>query len=113
MKNSQTGPKPPKTLSREARALWAVYCHEYVFDEHGLVVLGQALESFDRLRQAQELLTAEGIVQTDRFGQKKPHPAVVIERDARASMLRALGQLHIDVEPLHDGPGRPGGSRAN
>lgn len=89
--------------------MWATYCREYEFDDHGLVVLAQALEAFDRMREAQALLTAEGIVVRDRFDQPKPHPATLIERDSRASMLRALAQLHIDIEPLNDKPGRPAG----
>ena len=46
----------------------------------------------------------------DRYGQLKAHPAVNIERDARAAMLAALKAMNLDVEPLRDRPGRPGGS---
>jgi hypothetical protein len=47
----------------------------------------------------------------DRFGQPKVHPAVLIERDARGQMLAALRDLHLDLEPLRDRPGRPAGIR--
>jgi hypothetical protein len=32
-----------------------------------------------------------------------------VERDSRAQWLAALKALNLDLEPLHDKPGRPGG----
>jgi glutathione S-transferase len=45
----------------------------------------------------------------DRFGQPKPHPLLATERDARAQFLAALKALNLDLEPLRDRVGRPGG----
>ncbi len=45
----------------------------------------------------------------DRFVQRKPHPLLAAERDARAQMLAALKALNLDLEPLKD-RGRPPGS---
>src|SRR5215216_6070835 len=82
MKNSV--PKPPPTLSTEARAMWRAVQTEYqIIDRGGIVILGAACESFDRMREAQRLVDTEGMTTLDRFKQKKPHPAVIIERDAR------------------------------
>ncbi len=72
-----------------------------------VVSLEAALESFDRMRESQRLLAAEGLVVRDRWGQAKPHPAAAIERDSRAAWLRGLAALGLDLEPLRDGPGRP------
>jgi P27 family predicted phage terminase small subunit len=102
--------KPPKNLSREAKATWRKIQDEYqITDEAGLLILATACESFDRMRQAQASIEAEGATFPDRFGQPRPHPATVIERDSRAAMLAALKQLNLDLEPLRDGPGRPAG----
>jgi P27 family predicted phage terminase small subunit len=103
-------PKAPKSLSAEAKVWWRKILADYELDHHGLLLLESALQSFDRMRQAQALLDKEGIVLTDRFEQKKPHPATVIERDSKAAMVRTFQALHLDIEPLHDKPGRPLGT---
>src|SRR5687768_5906218 len=93
-------PKPPQ-LSAEGRKLWKDLQQEYgITDSGGLLILSAACEAFDRMRAAQKLIQGEGMTTTDRFGQSKPHPAVVIERDSRGQMLSALKQLNLDVEPL-------------
>ena len=51
-----------------------------------------------------------GIVVPGTGGSVKANPACAVERDARAQFLGALKQLNLDLEPLHDGPGRPAGS---
>jgi P27 family predicted phage terminase small subunit len=103
-------PKPPKGLSSEANRWWASIRKEYdISDPGGLLILASACEAFDRMRQAQRRLRREGLTTTDRFGQRKVHPATVIERDSRAAMLGALKQLHLDLEPLNPQPGRPAG----
>ncbi len=111
MKNSvQKPPKPPKGLSREAKGWWRKLIAEYTIeDEAGFLVLATALEAFCRMRQAQAALDKDGLVVTDRFGQKKSHPLTTVERDSRAQMLAALKALNLDVEPLRNTPGRPGG----
>ncbi len=112
MKNSaEKSPKPPKTLSREAAALWRKLIAEYgITDEGGLLLLGTAMEAFTRMRQVQAALTKDGLIVRDRFGQAKAHPLCTIERDSRAQMLAALKHLNLDLEPINPRIGRPGGS---
>lgn len=111
MKNSAPKkPKAPKSLSREAPRWWRKLIAEYVIeDEAGRLLLMVALESFDRMREAQIALAKDGLVLTDRFGQMKPHPLNTVERDSRAAMMAALRQLNLDIEPLRDRVGRPPG----
>jgi len=98
----------PKTLSKEAKAWWRKIQKEYeISDPGGELLLMTALESFDRMREAQEIIHTEGPVIQDRFKQKKAHPMCSIERDARGQMIQALKSLNLDLEPLSNKPGRP------
>jgi P27 family predicted phage terminase small subunit len=100
----------PKGLSTEARTWWKRLVSEYeIGDDAGLLLLQTAMEAFDRMRIAQEAIEADGVTVFDRFGQRKAHPLLPAERDARAQMLAALRALNRDLEPLHDRPGRPAG----
>jgi P27 family predicted phage terminase small subunit len=111
LKNS-LAPNPPPRLSVEARAWWRKLTAEYcIRDEAGLLLLATALESFDRMRQAQAAIKTDGATVKDRFGQIRANPATTIERDSRAGMMAALKALNLDLEPLNDRPGRPSGSR--
>ncbi len=112
MKNSESQPsKPPRGLSREACRWWRRLTTEYgIEDSAGLLLLTTALEAFDRMREAQAVLAADGLSIKDRFDQVKAHPLTTVERDSRAQMLAALKALNLDIEPLRDGPGRPSGA---
>jgi P27 family predicted phage terminase small subunit len=100
-------PPAPKQLSREAKSWWRTFVEGWDMDDSALLILEGALESFDRMRQAQELIASEGVTCKDRFGQVKQHPATCVERDAKATMLRHLKALNLDLEPIHNGVGRP------
>ncbi len=59
-----------------------------------LVVL--AAEALDRAATARRIIQREGVTYTDRFGAPRAHPAVAIERDARAAFSRLVAQLGLD-----------------
>lgn len=100
----------PKGLSTEAGTWWKRLTNEYeISDDAGLLLLETAMQAFDRLRECQAAIKRDGQMVLDRFGQRKAHPLLPAERDARAQMLTALKALNLDVEPLHDRPGRPAG----
>ena len=100
----------PKHLSSEARDWWLKLTDEYgISDEAGRMLLQTGLEAFDRMRECQTAIKVDGPMIKDRFEQPKAHPLLSVERDARAQMLAALKALNLDLEPLRDGPGRPGG----
>ncbi len=103
-------PTPPAHLSAEARRWWRALMQEFTIDdEAGRLLLMLACESFDRMRQAQRQIEADGPTCRDRFGQVRAHPSLLIERDSRTSIQRALKQLNLDVLPPNP-IGRPGGS---
>ena len=113
MKNSAKNsnlPKPPRGLSKEAREWWkkstmvgsSTMPRCCCSDRRSSASIGCA-----RRRGS---LRREGIVIRDRFGQKKQHPATLVERDAKMALVRNLKALNLDLEPLNL-PGRPHGGR--
>jgi phage terminase small subunit len=114
VKNSpgRTAPRKaaPKGYSAEARRLWRDVLDGWTLDPPALTLLDSACRALMRVRQARDLLVTGAIVVKDRFGQDREHPAVSIENAAKQTLLRNLRALNLDLEPLHDRPGRPGGS---
>lgn len=101
-------PEPPEHLSEAAQDLFHQYVAEFaLLDPHVIAVLTVAMESFDRMREAQDILKEEGIITKDRFGKPKPHPATRIEAESRKDMLAALKQLNLGIIPPRSGVGRP------
>jgi phage terminase small subunit len=109
MKNLAADRPAPQGYTTEARRLWRQVVQGWALDPPALVILDSACRALMRVRQAQELLGRDGIVMTDRFGQPKPHPAVLVERDSKQTLLRNIRALNLDLEPLRDRPGRPPG----
>ena len=96
----QQTPAAPKDLSPTAAAWWSKLLIEYqINDSAGLMILEQALRSFDRAEEARRLIDKEGAVVLDRFKQARQHPACQIERDSRAALVKTLGCLGIDGGP--------------
>jgi len=100
--------KPPPGISQAAKKLWGALTKEYdIGDPAGLAILTAGLESFDRAAEAKKILDAEGPVVTDRWGQRKSHPATTVELASRAAWLNAIRMLNLDVEVSNRSPGRP------
>ena len=95
--------KPPKVLSTEAKAIWKKIAEAWQLDDAGFIILQQGLEAFDRMRQAQGIIAAEGMVIKDRFDQLKQHPAFLCERDSRNAMMKAFKQLNVSDLPKNHG----------
>ena len=92
-------PGPPRHLSQDARAWWRVVVARYELEEQHLRILQLAAEAWDRADQARKILAKEGVVVTDRFGQRRKHPAVSIEEQARLAFVRLLRELDLEGEP--------------
>ena len=102
--------KPPKHLSKESKSMWKKIVSTYeIEDEAGLKILRSACEAFDRAQSARERINKDGLIFFDKFDKPKPHVLLPVERDSRAAFLAGLKHLNLDLEPLRDGPGRPGG----
>ncbi len=85
-----------RPLSPAAQAWRERILGQYALDEPGLLMLGAALEAYDRAREAQALVDADGICFRDRWGQLRANPAAGIERASREQMIRCLRALGID-----------------
>jgi len=89
----------PHHLSDEAARYWEELRLEWrIEDKAGLLILQTAMEAFDRMRAAQTNIKQDGITVVDRFGQAKPNPACVIERDSRAAFSSLIRQLGIEPD---------------
>ncbi|MEP7354716.1 MAG: hypothetical protein ABI824_15920 [Acidobacteriota bacterium] len=105
MKNS---PKPmteaslseaPAHLSNASRQLWSDILQDYRLDAAAIAVLVGGLEALDRRETARAALATGGLTVTDRFGQKKPNPLVLIERDCAMTWMRSFKTLGLDQIP--------------
>jgi P27 family predicted phage terminase small subunit len=99
-------PQPPSHLSSEAANWWTAIVSEFELLPADLKVLQAAAESWDRAQQARQEVEADGLTVEDRWGQKKQHPAVNVERDSRAAFVRCVRELRLDGEEPGE-PGRP------
>jgi P27 family predicted phage terminase small subunit len=90
--------RPPKHLSPATRRWFAEICEQYSFESHHLRVLQAAAEAWDRCQAAREVVTAEGLIVSTRLGERKPHPAISVERDNRLAFLRAIRELGLDLD---------------
>lgn len=88
--------KAPKHLRADARRMWDRLRADYAIDDSaGLALLQAACEAYQRAQEARERIDKDGAILKDRFKQLKPHPACVIERDARSQMINALRALRL------------------
>jgi hypothetical protein len=54
------------------------------------------------MTEARETLVRHGSYLPDRYGGKKPHPALRVESDCRVQFARMIRELDLDGEPLPD-----------
>ena len=113
MKSDNTGPRPPKHLSKAAKIWWKSVVNQYELQSHHLKLLTLAAESWDRCVEARNGIAEHGLTFTDRHGCRKPSPEVAIERDSRIAFARLVRELGIDVMEPDDPPRPPrvGGQR--
>lgn len=107
---TQNAKKPPPHLQSAGRKLWTDIVGQFdITDAAGLALVRVAAECADRQEAAQAAIRLHGELVPDRYGSLKLNPACNLEVASRAGMLSALKALHLDLEPLRDGLGRPPG----
>lgn len=94
--------RAPGHLRPPTRAWWRSVVDDYDLEPHHERILTLAADAWDRATEARETIAAEGAYVDDRFGQRKAHPAVAVERDSRIGFARLIRELDLDGEPLPD-----------
>lgn len=117
MKKAKDNHKGISHLSPRMRKWYAEVCESFLLEPHHLLVLGLACEAYDRSQHARRMLDAEGSVYIDRFDVPHPRPEIKIELDNRASFLRCLREMGLDLAdneairpPAITGTGRKAGA---
>jgi hypothetical protein len=106
----KAAPRPAKALSPEAKAWAGQLIEEFTIDDAaGLMLVQLAAEALDTMRAAQTEIERDGLTVLDRFSQRKQHPSVLVERDARTAVQRSLKALNLDITPPNTALGRPPG----
>jgi phage terminase small subunit len=90
-------PRAPRHFTARTSKIWRATCKEWELDAAGLAVLRVALEALDRLEQARVIVAREGLVIKTSRGTSRPHPALRVEREARAGFLMAMQRLGLEA----------------
>jgi P27 family predicted phage terminase small subunit len=107
--NDALSPSPPAHLSRRSRAFWRRVVADLELEPGHFELLRRLCEAMDRCDEAIAVLEEDGLTVEDRFGQIRPHPAVVIEIQNREHVLRLLQALKLgegdpqsSIQPARD-----------
>lgn len=88
----------PDSICRAARSgmeLRRQLLDEYELDSAAqLALVDTAACALDLALEAEKVIKKEGIITTGARG-SVPHPAVMVSKDARNRLMRALGQLNL------------------
>ena len=89
---------PLMKLSPEAQALVADVSGRWNLDAAAAALLRLAAEAMTRAQECGAIVSAEGAVYKDRWGQPQKHPASLLERDHRAAAAASLQKLTLHLE---------------
>ena len=98
--------RPPATLGAAGKRFWRRISAEVDVELCQLDVLEQACLALDRIEDCRQRIDADGPMVDDRFGQRKPHPLLAAERDARSAFRMLYAQMGLTLEPAGE-QGRP------
>jgi hypothetical protein len=102
-------PQPPGQLDQVGMALWISIASQYEFDDPGSIeILHQACLCRQRAERCRKLIDQQGEMLISRTGPRS-HPLLRDELQNRALCARLIQRLGLDLEPIHDRPGRPSG----
>ncbi len=96
----------PAHLSEPMRQFYRKIQRTYVLSDQHFRLLEAACEAHDRKSEARALLDTEGLTIENRHGEKRPHPAVGIERDSALRFARLLREIGLSDEPDDTRPPR-------
>lgn len=85
-------------LSGRAARVWREVQAGWSLDPASLELLRCAVEALQRADECARQVDAEGQTFRDRWGQVRPHPAALLERDHRGQAARHLQALGVSLE---------------
>jgi hypothetical protein len=85
---------PGMTIDEKVEAFRATYENQYALNDHNRLMLSLALDAYRRMLEAGEIVERDGLLSDTEKG-KMPHvnPALLIEKEARIGMLKALAKM--------------------
>jgi hypothetical protein len=102
-------PTPPGKLAAPGMSLWRDITAAYQFEDRASYqALYEACSAADRAEKCRVQIDADGECIRTKAG-PRDHPLLKHELAARAFVVRTLGRLGLDLEPVRPGPGRPPG----
>jgi hypothetical protein len=106
--SARTANAPPRALGAPGLALWNRVLSEYdVSDVAGRELLTLAAQALDRSEALREAIDRDGEFLMLRNGGMREHPGIKPELANRAFVVKTLGRLGLDLEPMRSSPGRP------
>jgi hypothetical protein len=101
-------PDPPGKLGETGMTLWRAVTTNYAFDDPGSVeILFQACAAAERAATCRRIVDQDGGLIRTKAGTRS-HPLLRDELNNRTFVVRALGKLGLDLEPVR-AMGRPPG----
>lgn len=97
-KKPDATPRPPVGLRPATRAWFLETVSRWVLEPHHVRLLGIAARAWDESEAATALVRTEGLLITMPSGARRPNPASRIANEARATFMRALRELDLDLE---------------
>ncbi|MHB1038120.1 MAG: P27 family phage terminase small subunit [Pirellulales bacterium] len=86
---------PPEHLSDRAKTIWRAVVPLHISPGR-LLLVQTALEALDRCDEARRLIEKEGLTsKTETTGALHIHPAIRVEKDARAQFLAAWSKASL------------------
>ena len=85
-------------LRGRAAELWRSAQAEWALNSPALELLRCAVEALARADEAAAIVTRDGAVFVDRWGQPRQHPAAVLELNHRGQAARYLQALGVTLE---------------
>ena len=89
----------PSHLSAESRRIWREIEAEWDLDAHSRTILTVALEAFDEMRLARDMVGKYGQVIKSQSGFARINPAVNALKIARGQFLNTWRMLNLGIEP--------------
>lgn len=94
----ESAAEPAVVLTGRAAALWSEVRAGWSLPPPAEQLLLCACEALARAEEMAVVVSREGAVFRDRWGQVRPHPAALLERDHRGQAARHLQALGIALE---------------